>query len=98
MAMAYTFANVLQQTGQNPTRQGIVDTLEKGGLKGPTLVPYRFSADSHAGATGVQMAKITDGKLVLEGDALTTDDEAGAIEPYSEGHPDAPANGIPPKE
>jgi ABC-type branched-subunit amino acid transport system substrate-binding protein len=98
MAMAYTFANVLQQAGQNPTRQDIVDTVEKGGLKGPTLVPYRYSADSHAGATGVQMAKIADGKLVLEGDPLTTDDEAGAIEPYTEGHPDAPANGVPPKE
>ena len=75
MALAYTFANALQQAGQNPTRQGIVDAIEKGGLKGPTLVPYRFSADSHAGATGVQMAKIADGKIELMGDPVTTDDE-----------------------
>jgi ABC-type branched-subunit amino acid transport system substrate-binding protein len=97
MALAYTFATALQQAGQNPTRKGIVDTVQKGGLKGPTLVPYRYSADSHAGATGVQMGKIADGKIVLSGDPLTTDDEAGQIQPYTDGHPDAPANGIPPK-
>jgi hypothetical protein len=98
MALAYTFVTALQQAGQNPTRQGIVDAVEKGGLKGPTLVPYRFSADSHAGATGVQMAKIADGKVELMGDPVTTDDEGGAIEPSAEDNPEAPANGIPPKE
>ena len=87
MALAYTFAKALQQAGQNPTRQGIVDAVEKGGLKGPTLVPYRYSADSHAGATGVQIAKIADGKIELKGDPLTTDDEAGAIEPYTRAIP-----------
>jgi ABC-type branched-subunit amino acid transport system substrate-binding protein len=97
MALAYTFATALQQAGQNPTRKGIVDTVQKGGLKGPTLVPYRYSADSHAGATGVQMGKLANGKIVLSGDPLTTDDEAGQIQPYTDGHPDAPANGIPPK-
>jgi ABC-type branched-subunit amino acid transport system substrate-binding protein len=98
MALAYTFVTALQNAGQNPTRKDIVDAVEKGGLQGPTLVPYRFSADSHAGATGVQMAKITDGKVELMGDPLTTDDEGGAIESSSEQNPDAPANGIPPKE
>ena len=41
------------QGGPNPSRQDLVDTLEKGGLKGPGLVPFRFSAESHAGFTGV---------------------------------------------
>jgi hypothetical protein len=98
MALGYTFASALQAAGQNPTRQGIVDAVEKGGLKGPTLVPYRYSAQSHAGATGVQMAKISGGKVVLSGDPMTTDDGSGAIEAYSGGHPEAPANGVPPKE
>jgi branched-chain amino acid transport system substrate-binding protein len=98
MALAYTFVTALQQAGQNPTRQGIVDAVEKGGLKGPVLVPFRYGADSHAGATGVQMAKIADGKVELMGDPLTTDDEGGAIEPSTEENPEAPANGIPPKE
>jgi hypothetical protein len=41
---------------------------------------------------------IADGKIALEGDPLTTDDEGGAIEPSTEANPEAPANGIPPKE
>jgi ABC-type branched-subunit amino acid transport system substrate-binding protein len=98
MALAYTFVTALQNAGQNPTRKDVVDAVEKGGLKGPTLVPYRYSADSHAGATGVQMAKIADGKVELMGDPVTTDDEGGAIEPSSQESSDAPANGIPPKE
>jgi hypothetical protein len=32
------------------------------------------------------------------GDPVTTDDEGGAIEPSTEDNPEAPANGIPPKE
>jgi ABC-type branched-subunit amino acid transport system substrate-binding protein len=98
MALAYTFATALQAAGQNPTRQGMVDAVEKGGLKGPVLVPYRYSAKSHAGATGVQMAKISGGHIVLSGDPQTTDDGSGPIQPYSGGHPEAPANGVPPKE
>src|SRR3954452_1583633 len=95
MAMAYTFVDALQRAGANPTRQGLIDTLEKGGLKGPGLVPFRYSGDSHAGYTGAQIGKIENGALVVSGDPLTTDDASGEISPSTEAPPDAPANGVP---
>ena len=95
LAMAYTFVDALQRAGANPTRQGLIDTLEKGGLKGPGLVPFRYSADSHAGYTGAQLGKLENGALVISGDPLTTDDASGDITPSTEAPPDAPANGVP---
>jgi ABC-type branched-subunit amino acid transport system substrate-binding protein len=95
MAMAYTFVDALQRAGANPTRQGLIDTIEKGGLKGPGLVPFRYSADSHAGYTGAQIGKIENGALVVSGDPLTTDDASGEISPSTETPTDAPANGVP---
>jgi len=95
MAMAYTFVDALQRAGANPTRQGLIDTIEKGGLKGPGLVPFRYSADSHAGYTGAQIGKIENGALVVSGDPLTTDDASGDITPSTEKPADAPANGVP---
>ena len=80
----------------NPTRQDLVDTLEKGGLTGPGLVPFRFSADSHAGYTGVQIGKIDGRRLRARGHSRpTTDDGKGEITEYTEAPPDAPANGVP---
>ena len=79
--MAYTFVDALTQAGPNPTRQDLVDTLEKGGLKGPGLVPYRFSAESHAGFTGVQVGKIEGGVFQPEGEPAVTDDAARARSP-----------------
>jgi hypothetical protein len=67
----------------------------------------REAADAALGELGVaeyadrlpgELAKIADGKVELMGDPVTTDDEGGAIEPSSEENPEAPANGIPPKE
>ena len=95
LAMAYTFTDALQRAGTNPTRKGLIDTIEKGGLKGPGLVPFRYSADSHAGYTGAQVGKIENGALVVSGDPLTTDDAGGEISPYTEAAPEAPANGVP---
>ena len=67
-----------------------------GGLQpGPGLVPFRFSKDSHAGYTGVQIGKIKNGTIVLEGQPMTTDDGSGAIKPYTKSQAAAPANGIP---
>lgn len=98
MALAYTFAQALQAAGEHPTRDGIVDALEGQELAGPPLAPYRYSEDSHAGITGVQMGSIKDGESVPMGDVLTTDDGDGPIEPYTEGHPEAPKDGIPPPQ
>ena len=95
LAMAYTFTDALQRAGANPTRQGLVDTIEKGGLKGPGLVPFRYSANSHAGYTGAQIGKIENGALVVSGDPMTTDDASGDITPSNETPTEAPANGVP---
>jgi ABC-type branched-subunit amino acid transport system substrate-binding protein len=95
MAYAYTFLEALQATGKNPTRQDIVHELEKGGLKGPGLVPYRYSSSSHAGFTGVQVGVIHSGTLMTSGPPMTTDDGAGPITPYTATQQAAPANGVP---
>ena len=95
MALAYTFVQALQAAGDNPTRQGIVDVLEKGGLKGPGLTPFRYSKDSHAGFTGTRLGTIKGGAVMPQGDALTTDDGDGPITAFTEAPAEAPANGVP---
>jgi ABC-type branched-subunit amino acid transport system substrate-binding protein len=95
MAQAYTFAQALQAAGKNPTRQSIVDALEKGGMTGPGLTPFRFSADSHGGYTGVQIAVIQKGVGVPQGQPQVTDNADGAITPVTVAPAQAPANGIP---
>jgi ABC-type branched-subunit amino acid transport system substrate-binding protein len=95
MAYAYTFLQVLRAAGKNPTRQGVIDALEKGGISGPGLTPYRYSSSSHAGFTGVQVGTIQSGALVVSGTPMTTDDGDGPIAPYTTAPPAAPANGIP---
>ena len=83
MAAAYTFAQALKAAGKDPTRQGIVDALQEGGLRGPGLVPFRYSKDSHAGYTGAQVGTIKNGKIEFVGQPLTTDDGSGPIKPYT---------------
>jgi hypothetical protein len=95
MAYAYTFAQALAADGKNPTRQGLIDALQKGGLKGPGLTPLAFSSSSHSGYTGVQVATVKSGQLVVTGTPLTTDDGSGPITPYTVAQPAAPANGVP---
>ncbi|HKE81555.1 MAG TPA: ABC transporter substrate-binding protein [Solirubrobacteraceae bacterium] len=96
LAVGYTFAQALQAAGRNPTREGIVEALQTKKLTGPGLTPFRFSEESHAGLTGVQLAEIKGGVLVPRGKPLTTDDGDGAITPYDTAQPQAPANGVPP--
>jgi ABC-type branched-subunit amino acid transport system substrate-binding protein len=95
MAQAYTFAQALQAAGKNPTRQSIVDAMEKGGFAGPGLTPFRFSKDSHAGYAGVQMAVVKAGVGVPQGQPQVTDDGDGAITPLTAAQAQAPANGVP---
>ena len=95
MASAYTFVQALQAAGQNPTRDGIVKAIEKGGFTGPGLVPFRFSPTSHAGFTGTQIGVIQGDTIKLQGTPLTTDDGDGPITPYTATQQPAPSNGIP---
>ncbi|MDT7537937.1 MAG: branched-chain amino acid transport system substrate-binding protein [Thermoleophilaceae bacterium] len=79
MSAAYTFAQALDAAGDNPTRQSLIDAVEKGGFKGPGVVPFRFSKDSHAGYTGVRIVQL-DGKggATFKSDASVTTDDASA--------------------
>lgn len=95
MAQAYTFVQVLQKAGKNPTRESLVEALKAGGLSGPTLTPFGYSAESHSGVTGVQVVKMTKGVPVPQGEPMTTDSATGPVTPYTEAPATAPANGIP---
>jgi ABC-type branched-subunit amino acid transport system substrate-binding protein len=94
MAAAYTFAQALKDAGDNPTRQSLVDAVEKGNFRGPGLVPFRFSDKSHAGFTGAQIGTIKGGRIVYEGTPVTTDDGAGPLKPYTEKQPTPTEGGI----
>jgi len=95
MAAAYTFAQALEGAGDNPTRDGLVKAVENGLAQGPGLVPFRYSADSHAGFTGTQVGVIKGTTISLVGSPQTTDDQSGPVETFSESQPEAPSNGVP---
>jgi branched-chain amino acid transport system substrate-binding protein len=98
MAHAYTFIQTLLAAGPNPTRKGLVAALEKIGtqLHGPALAPYRFTADSHAGMSGVMITKIrgtaadplTPVRVTDNGDAPITDLHQQPTAPPPSGIPD----------
>jgi ABC-type branched-subunit amino acid transport system substrate-binding protein len=94
MAAAYTFAQALKAAGQNPTRQSLVDAVEKGGFTGPGLVPFRFSGQQHGGYGGAQMAKVTSGAIVPFGPVQTTDPSPGPISTYTTKPPSPSSGGI----
>ena len=97
MSQAYAFVQALQAAGKNPTRKGIVDAVEKmGDAAGPPLAPFRFSANSHLGISGMRvvevkgpLAKPLTPVLVTDiGDAPIREDESAAKD-------EPPASGIP---
>jgi ABC-type branched-subunit amino acid transport system substrate-binding protein len=95
MAAAYTFVQALKEAGPNPTRQGIVQAIQKSGLKGgPGLVPFRFSAQSHAGYTGAAIGVIKGETIQLLEKPVTTDDASGGLTPVTATPTTAPANGV----
>ena len=95
LAMAYTFVDALAKAGANPTRQSIVKTIQTANLRGPGLVPFRFSAQSHAGFTGVQIGTIKNGAVELSGQPMVTDDQSGAIQPFTGAAVQPPSSGVP---
>ena len=59
MSEAYTFVQALKAAGKNPTREGLVQAVEKmGTATGPNLAPYRYSANSHMGISGMKVVEI----------------------------------------
>lgn len=97
MAQAYTFVQALRAAGPNPTRDGIVEALEQGGadLVGPGRAPFRFSADSHAGMSGVSVARIAGDEVEDLTPTLVTDGGDAEITEYDGPVSAPPASGIP---
>jgi branched-chain amino acid transport system substrate-binding protein len=97
MANAYTLAQSMQLAGKSLTRQGLVNAVNGKGsqLKGPGLVPFRYSTSDHGGYAGVEMGQIRNGQLVLFGGPLITEPTpSGAITPYTTAQPAPPASGV----
>ncbi len=101
MSQAYAFVQALQATGEDLTRDGLVETLEEqgGDFEGPQLAPFRFSADSHMGISGLRVVELQGGKsedltpvLVSDiGDAPIEEDSSDQANdaPPESGIPDA---------
>lgn len=100
MSYAYTFIQALQATGEDLTREGLVETLEQegGSFDGPNLAPFRYSEDSHLGVGGMKVVKILgDGSSYEDLSPIwTTDlDDAEIVEDDSAAQDSPPENGIP---
>jgi len=82
MAQAYTFAQILKAAGRDLTRAKLVEALENTELKGPGMVPFAYSKESHAGYTGAYMTRINgDGTATVVQEPVTTDREQGPVTP-----------------
>ena len=97
MAEAYTFVQALQAAGPDPTREGIVEAVERSGatFEGPWVAPFRYSADRHAGISGVQVTRITGGTTENLTPVLVTDNGDAPITEATTAPAEPPANGIP---
>ena len=101
MSHAYAFVQALAAAGEDVTRDSLVEAIEEqgGDFEGPQLAPYRYSADSHLGISGLQVVEIKQGAgepltpvLVTDiGDTEITEDDSGQAEdaPPESGVPDA---------
>ncbi|WP_019813033.1 ABC transporter substrate-binding protein [Saccharomonospora saliphila] len=97
MAQAYTFVQALQAAGPELTREGLVDALERAGgeFAGPTLAPFRYGPDSHAGVGGVRVAEITGESSIELAPVQVTDNGDAPITPLEGEHAPPPEDGIP---
>lgn len=98
MSQAFTFTSALQAAGEDPTREGIVKAMEEQGkdFKGPNFVPFRYSADRHAGIGGMRIVEIKDDGTPEELTPLQQTDNGDAEVKDYEGEPSKPTeDGIP---
>ena len=99
MSHAYAFVQALQAAGSDLTRDGLVEALEEVGteLDGPQFAPYRYTADSHLGISGLQLIKLKGESSEPLTKVLVTDiGDAEIVEDTSGQADDAPpASGIP---
>lgn len=94
MAAAWTFAEAVAKVGKNLTRESLVKAVESGLNPGFGIVPFAFSASSHAGYTGAQIGIVKGTTIELTGQPQTTDDGTGGLTPYTQAQAPAPS-GVP---
>jgi ABC-type branched-subunit amino acid transport system substrate-binding protein len=95
MGVAYSFVDLLKETGKNLTREKVISTLNAGKLHpGPGLVPLGYSKSSHLGYLGEQILINRAGKLQKVSTPVTSSN-TGPIKPYAKAQSPPPANGIP---
>jgi len=97
MAQAYTFVQALQAAGADLTRESLVQAVERAGagFEGPWAAPFRFSADRHAGISGVEVTRITGGTTDSLTPVLVTDNGDGPITEATTQPATPPSDGIP---
>ncbi|OZM74140.1 amino acid-binding protein [Amycolatopsis antarctica] len=97
MSQAYTFVQALQAAGPEPTREGMVQALEKvgGQFAGPGMAPFRYSAESHAGIAGVKVVRLRGVTAEDLTPVLVTDNGDAPITEKPGEHAPPPPNGIP---
>ncbi|HEY7015336.1 MAG TPA: ABC transporter substrate-binding protein [Streptosporangiaceae bacterium] len=96
VAVGYTFVQAMLKAGRNPTRQDLINAINRGMPQGFSVAPYAYSSSDHNGITGAYMAVIKNGALSPTGPVqVTTTSPTGAITTYSGTQPPAPASGIP---
>jgi len=86
MSQAYTLVSAIASDCDNLSREGIIESIEQNGseFEGPWLAPLEYSEESHRGITGVSVVQISGGKPVKKTEVLTTDDQQGEIEEFTD--------------
>jgi hypothetical protein len=95
MAVGYLVVQALQKVGHDITVDKLIATLEAGGFRGPGVVPFNYSATSHAGYAGVRLSKVTGGVQDYFGPAYVTDGGSAPVTEYTEAAVTPPESGIP---
>jgi len=84
LAVGWTMVELLKMAGRNPTRQGLVSTLENDGamLSGPGLVPLSYSATDHYGYQGSEVSEITNSAYKVVSPVYTAQN-TGSVSTFS---------------
>jgi branched-chain amino acid transport system substrate-binding protein len=100
MSQAYTMVQALQAAGQNPTREGLIEAIEQAGSdwEGPALAPFRYSADSHLGVSGMSISRLVGTSSEVVVPVQVTDTGDAEIAEYDGEPAGPPENGIPDEE
>ncbi|WP_066587306.1 ABC transporter substrate-binding protein [Cellulomonas timonensis] len=95
MSVGYLFAEALAKAGETPTRQGIVDAVTSGDLRGNGVVPLALSATNNGAYQGVQVTVVAGGVQEYVGTPYTAEPGAGEVTPYTGGPVALEDDGIP---